>query len=311
MSVENVNNYFKTGKNYSDFSDYYGNPRPVPDESLLPKVSLEVLGFTVASVKEQLLGMDKDLTDPNTGKEYPDAFYEHMIEQAVANTEKELDIVIRPRVVTEKQDYNLTDANSLMYVKTYNRPIIQVDDLSLGYNNQKIFKFPDEQIKVNNVYGQIEVQPNIITFSSAGGVPNFSPLMMFPPMLSSAYSPFNNTRSPQFMAQMIGIKYVAGMLPPDPSERGINRDWYVHPDLVAYTAKKATIEVLERWGRLILGAGIAGYSASIDGISGSVDSTQSAENTGSTADIKLLQTDMKSLKENLQNYYGRNVASLF
>lgn len=85
---------------------------------------------------------------------------------------------------------------------------------------------------------------------------------------------------------------------------------FIQPDLIAYIAKDAAIEVLERWGRLILGAGIAGYSISMDGISSSIDSTQSAENTGSTADIKLLQTDMKDIRNALKSYYGYNLGVL-
>jgi len=78
--------------------------------------------------------------------------------------------------------------------------------------------------------------------------------------------------------------------------------------LIAYAAKYAAIEVLERWGRTAIGAGIAGFDVSIDGISTNVNSTQSAENTASTADIKLMQADMKHMKDTLMEYYGgRNV----
>lgn len=308
MSTEAAKNYFKIQNENPSFHDYYGNPKPLTDLSILPQITLESLGLTVASVKEQLLGMGQDLVDPETGKGYPDSFYEHMIEQAVANTEKELDIVIRPRVTLDRQDFNLTEANSLMFLRTYERPIIQVEDLSMGYNNQMLYKFPDEFVKVNNLYGQIEIQPSLLMNMTNGASPQSIPVTAFP--FVWANDSYGLSSSPNFVAQMIGIKYVAGMLPPDPAERGINRAWYIHPDLVAYVAKKATIEVLERWGRLILGAGIAGYSLNVDGISTSVNSTQSAENTGSTADIKLLQTDMKSLKDNLMNYYGHNIASL-
>jgi len=306
--MTNAQNYFKENKDSGIQSNkYYGNPKRV-DESLLPQVTLESLGFTVEAVKSQLLGMDSDLVNPATGEPYPDSFYESMIEQAVANTEKELDLTIRPRVTSEAMDYNQTEYNSYMFLRTSERPIIQVDELAMSFNNRPIMKYPDPWIKVTHRFGQLEIQPTLLM--QMGDGLQLSNITMNGGLigLPQATTPFGGT--PMFSPQMIWITYASGMLPMPASDRGINRGWYVHPDLVAYVAKKATIEVLERWGRLILGAGIAGYGISVDGISTQVDSTQSAENTGSTADIKLLQADMKDIKNNLTAYYGLNIGVL-
>lgn len=306
----NAQRYFKVKGLDQPSNKYYGNPHRIEDESLLPQITLETLGFTRQSVKDQLIGLGRDLIDPDTGKPYTDQLYDDLIAQAVANTEKEFDIVIRPRINQEKQDFNRADFTSYMKLQTQERPIIQVDELVMQFNNQPLMKFQDSWLKVYHRYGQIEVNPDML-LNMTGGLSNLGMMTTVAstgiPLLGSQAGVMGNYGSQEFAPQMLGITYVAGMLPPSPADRGINREWYVHPDLIAYVAKKATIEVLERWGRLILGAGIAGYNIAVDGISTGVQSTQSAENTGSTADIKLLQADMKDIHDNLAAYYGYNM----
>lgn len=290
--------------------EYYGNPKTIrkTDYDRLNQIDYNALGITIDRVKLELLGLRDDLTDPTTGKEYPDAFYTEMINKAVAKTEKEFDIVVRPRIRHERLDFNQTEFNSYVALRTYERPIIQVDELKFIFNNQSTYDFPDEWLKVTARYGQIEVQPNFMMgFDSSYNMLGLS--MFEAPSEQDLLDP-NSYGSTQFAPQMVGCTYIAGMLPQKANEVGINSDIFIQPDLVAYIAKDAAIEVLERWGRLILGAGISGYSATIDGISTSVDSTQSAENTGSSADIKLIQEDMKDMRSALQSYYGYNLGFL-
>ena len=307
----NAQRYFKIKGQESgnSFSKYYGNPRRIEDESKLALIDYDALGLTPDIIKGELLGLGDDLVDPTTGKEYTDDFYRDMIDRAASQTEKRFDIVIRPRINHERLDFNRTDFAGYMYLHTKEKPIVQVDEVLMQFNNQPFMKFEDRWLKVNNRFGQIEVNPDLIMNITNGM--NLTPLIN---SMSSGGLPFmtqvgsaDQYGSAQFAPQMIGITYVAGMLPPSPADRGINREWYIHPDLIAYIAKQAAIEVLERWGRLILGAGIAGYNISVDGISTGVESTQSAENTGSTADIKLLQEDMKPLADSLKAYYGINL----
>lgn len=306
----NAQRYFKIkGNEGNNFDKYYGNPRRVEDESMLPSITLEALGLKTEIVKQELLGLDNDLIDPSTGKPYTEDFYRTMIDRGVAQAEKQFDIVIRPRINHERLDFNRSDFVSYMYLHTQEKPIIQVDEMIMQFNNQPFMRFEDRWLKVSNRFGQIEVNPDLIMNITNGM--NLTPLVN---SMSGGGIPFmnqvggaNSYGSQQFAPQMIGITYVAGMLPPSPADRGINREWYIHPDLISWIAKYAAVEVLERWGRLILGAGIAGYNISVDGISTGVDSTQSAENTGSTADIKLLQEDMKPIEESLRSYYGINL----
>lgn len=309
--------YFKTPNKDDAIDDanemFYGNPKRIHDLTLLPKITLETLGFTIQSVKDQLLGMSDDLLslfgtnrnliNPNTGKTYEDSYYQSFINQTVATTEKELNIVIRPRIVNERIDYNQTEYNSYTYVRTAERPIVQVQKFKLMFSNEPIMDYPDEWLKVSNLFGQVEVQPTLLLQSATGTLPNNLTVAGYPASPAELI-PYSN---PNFIPQMFGIQYIAGMLPQPSEEAGINREWYPHPDLIAYVAKKAAIEVLERWGRTILGAGIAGFSTSVDGISTSINSTQSAEYTGSTADINLMKEDLADMKSSLMAYYGLNL----
>jgi len=290
--------------NVRDNFAYYGNPRRLKSEQEAKDITLEKLGLTVDRVKLELLGMDDDLTLPD-GTEYDDDFYKKMILMSIALVEKELDIVIRPRKNVESLDFNRADFNSYMFVRTQQRPIIQVEEIEMHFDNRRIIKYPDKWIKVTNRFGQLELQPTFISQGISNMTIAQSMGMGFGNLFGNSYG-MSNTGA-EFAPQMIGCTYYAGMLPVPEGEEGINRDWYIQPDLVAYIAKLSAIEVLERWGRLVLGAGIAGYSISIDGISSSVDSTQSAENTASTADIDLIKKDMKQLRDALQSYYGYNM----
>lgn len=303
MSTENAMNYFKTPDNSNDplAKNYYGNPDN-SNGTDYTKITLDDLGFTVDAVKTQLTGMLDELTDPITGDPYPDSYYESFMEQAVSQAEKEFDIVIRPRLNYDKLDFYRGDFDSFMYVRTYERPILHVKQVKMYLNDQTILDYPDRWIKVTNRLGQIELQPSLL----AGG---FNASMQVPYLSISGY-PFGvpPVSQNEFSPQMLGVEYIAGMIPQPEDQKGINRDYYPPKELIAFCAKNAAIEVLEKWGRTVIGAGIAGFDVSIDGISTSIDSTSSAENTAVTADIILMQNDMKPMREQLLNYYGgRNI----
>ena len=114
--------------------------------------------------------------------------------------------------------------------------------------------------------------------------------------------------STDVVPQALQYTYVAGMLPP--TRRGITRDWEVPLDLVQLIAKYVLRELLEIWGDLIIGAGIAGESLSVDGISESTTTTQSAMYTGGAARIKLIDDTIASLEQGLRNRYGYNKGNL-
>lgn len=314
MSVEDVRNYFKISEDNKDSSyfDYYGNPKYIEkkDYQKLFNLTYADLGLTVDRVKNELLGMGDDLVDPTTNKEFTDSFYEQCIAVGVDTTEKTFDIVIKPRLEKEPIDYNESDFNSYVYTHLSCRPIIQVDELVMMFNNQRLVTYPDDWIKVHSRYGQVQIQPSMLLqqgFMSSGVLLN-SRVPAFPAgLVPFASSNYGNS---MFAPDMIGCTYLAGMLPPDPNDSGVNRERFIQPTIIAYVAKLAAVEVLERWGRLILGAGIASYGVNVDGMSTNIVSTQSAMYTGSTADIDLLKDDMKTLAQAIRSYYGYNIGVL-
>lgn len=301
MSTQDAMNYYKISDDYpGSATKYYGNPNYV-DGVDWKSINFDSLGLNADIVKDQLRGMELDLLDPVTNEPYDDAYYQNFVTKAVAETEKDLDIVIRPRLVNDRLDYYKNDFNSWMFTHTMYRPILHVEEILLYFNQMPIQKYPDEWIKVTNRLGEINLQPTVLQAGSSMG-------MMYTPYTMSNNFPLGmpNPSGDFFSPQMIGVSYVAGMLPIAPGDEGLNYDYTIQPDLKAYIAKQAAIEVLERYGRVAIGAGIASESVSLDDAHVSIDSTQSAENTATTADITLMKEDMKSLRDHLINYYGGN-----
>ena len=58
-------------------------------------------------------------------------------------------------------------------------------------------------------------------------------------------------------------------------------------------SKRASCGILNVWGDLIIGAGIANQSVSIDGISQSIGTTQSAMYGGASARVQEYNNDLK------------------
>lgn len=309
MSVDNLNKFIKVsndsqdgpGNNYLEggFDGNINHLLEIKDGKTYLDLSYEDFGLTPAAIKDQLKGMEYSLTDPITDEPWSDDFYIGLIDQSVADTEKEFDITILPREKFDRLDYSRGDFNSFMYTRTYFRPILYVEQVKLYFNNQTILNYPQDWLKVNERAGQLEVQPSLLASSWGGGV-NV-------PYLAVTGYPYGTppVDNHEFAPQMIGVQYVCGMLPNAGDYR--YTDWQLQPDLSAYIAKKGAIQVLERWGRNILGPGIAGEEASIDNMSSRIETTQSAEYTASTADINLLKADMKDNQSRLKAYYGTNI----
>ena len=297
MSKQDIRDYFQVVGDQGAVQRYNGNP----DYSLgdrYKKITLEALGINKQLVEDELLGMNQELVDPVTGKPYSDAFYDMIIERSVARAEKIFDVAILPRLQIDKLDYHRNDFNAFAYLQTNYRPILSIKDLLLYYNNQDIMHIPDEWIKVTNRSGQIQVSPSVLM---QGLNTTINPTIY--PIINSPYgmtpSPYQET---EFSPQMLGVTYVAGMMPKD--KRGIYRDYQIQPDMLAYIAKLAAVELLERYGRAIIGPGIASYNVSVDGISTGLDTTQSATEAGTAAEIKNLTDDMKPIEASLKSFYG-------
>lgn len=293
----------------ADYEDatgvYYSDSRPVQDTHLLQSVSLASLGISVKRLKQELTGLG-EILDPRTDKPYPTSLYQSCLEGATTWAEQVLDIVIRPRVEHEIDDYNKTEYMNYMTIRTNERPIIQIDDSRLIFNNNTVLKYPRSWIKANHRFGLFKMQPTALMAQTSGGILQ-SPTMIFPTMRPNTGMPYGNSN---FAPGMIGTTYIAGFLPRDPRDKGITRNWYIPYDLIAMIAKQAAIYVLTYWGRSVLAPGIAGYHVNIDGIGSSVESTQSAQNTGSSGDIRMLEQQIPPLIRALKSYFGYNLGIL-
>ena len=283
----------------TDVNIYDGNPDLTGGQDYT-KITLDDLGINIASVKEELLGMNNDLKDPTTGEPYPDSFYQDMIYSAVSQVEKKFDFVIRPRLVRDRLDYYKNDFETYVLSNTSCRPILHVENFKLYWNTQDIMDMPSDWVKVTNRMGEVQCSPGVLMQGFNVSVNPIS-FPIFPMTYSMSPAPYEST---QYSPQMVGLSYVAGMMPQPEEDLGINREWYIHPDVLRYVAKQAAIDVLEKFGRNILGPGIASYSVSLDGMASSIESTQSAEHSATSGEIITLQQDMKDMEAGIRNYYG-------
>lgn len=292
---------------YNNGSTYdINNPKRI-DLAKIDDVTPADIGLTPYMIKKYMFGLK--IVDPDTKQELDDSVYEHLIDTKIPYAEQQLGIAILPRIIAnERHDYYANDFMHYNYIQTYERPILQVNSVEMMYNNQRLEKFPTSWLKVYTRTGEIEINPAVIVGDSNvlnGGEAymngtqaiSSAPLWGLPGIASTDVVP-----------QALQYTYVAGMLPP--TRRGITRDWEVPLDLVQLIAKYVLRELLEIWGDLIIGAGIAGESLSIDGISESTTTTQSAMYTGGAARIKLIDDTIASLEQGLRNRYGYNKGNL-
>lgn len=272
-----------------------GNPKRIPLEAV-DAYTLADYGLDIDGIKSQIFGVA--VVDPNTGEELGDEYYHQAIRSAIANAEKKFDIKILPRFVHEQKDYYQNNYNSYNYLKLNSRPTLQVESFSMNAYNQTIMDYPADWWKVQCLQGSIMLMPTLGGFMR-DGLPYSTMFMGQSPALNS--SPFN---SQGYAPQMFHVSYVAGMLPP--ARDGVTEDWEFPPDLKFLILKESAKSVLEIWGRLIVGAGIASKTFTMDGISEGVVTTQSAMYGGASADIIQLDADIAQLTNGLKAHFGLN-----
>lgn len=279
---------------YQPYSN--GNPKRIPLDAV-DKYTLADYGFDVAGVKEQIFGLQ--VIDPNTGEELPESYYTQAINSAVANAEKKFDIKILPRFVHEQKDFYNNNYNSFNYLKLNSRPALQVEQFSMNAYNQTLLDYPSGWWKVSCLGGSIQLMPTLAGFMN-DGVPFSTSFMGQTPLLNTgAYN------SQGYAPQIFHVNYVAGMLPQ--ARDGVTEEWEMPPDLKFLILKESAKSVLEIWGRLIIGAGIASKSFEMDGISEQIVTTQSAMYGGASADILQLNGDIEALTGGLKAYFGTNI----
>lgn len=253
-------------------------------------------GLTPDAIKTYMFGMR--IIDPATQAEPTIDVYNHFIESAISKVEDALDICILPRVIAkEHHDYYETEYNRNVYISLYKKPILQVNAFSMMFNNRQIFNFPPTTWKIYPLPAQIEVYPAGLVGNDFGST---DPQVLYNMSMMPGFFGGNPIDNPldqyglnTYAPQAFDLDYVAGFIPPH--RQGVTLDFEMPPDLTQLIIKEVLNEMFQLWGRLIIGAGIAGKGLSIDGISQNVNTVQSAEYTGSAADIKLIQADIQNL----------------
>jgi hypothetical protein len=214
--------------------------------------------WTVAAWKRAyLFGLpDKH---PETGDPFDLEDYQLHLDLAYDLAEHFLDVVIKPRTITdERQDYYVDQYQAWGYLRTLKRPVRSFTSLKGVYPaNATVIDFPIEWVNWDQ-HGTLNLIP------ASGTIANFiftSGGIYLPHLIG-----FNG-----FVPRFFSLNYVAGF--PD------GEIPHVINDLVA---KLACISVMNVLGDLIGGVGVLGGSVGMDGLSQFLSMTKTATTGPST-----------------------------
>lgn len=274
-----------------------GNPKRINLDTVRD-YTLADMGITVEKLKDSLIGMD--LVDPVTGRPLPDRFYKNAIQSAVGLVEKELDIKILPRLVTENHDYYVSDYNSYNFVQLRQRPVLQVEEFVLQMPMQAELPYPAGWWKVNPLQGSVNVMPTAGLMTGMQNPQNGVGLLLFDQYTRG--NTFGNNQS-SYLPSVFKVNYVAGMLPQ--AREGVEEEWEIGTDLSYIIDKIAQRDLFLVYSRLGgLGAGIQGQTLSIDGISESRNTTASAMYGLMSSDIETLNDQIEEGLAKLRGKYA-------
>lgn len=285
--------------NLAGYANEGKNPQRITPEQA-EALTMADYGLTPEAVKANMFGLE--VRDPKNGQEMPDEFYYNILEIALDQAEKTLDVVVFPRYEEEYQDFTDTEFSNHMYTHVYRRPILQVDYMGISLNGRPVRQYPKDWYNVYQLAGHLEILPSPFMRASD----TITPYQQVPylPVMGGMYTGAHQHSAPQ----MIELKYVAGMLPRE--KRNVTREWEIPPVLERLIVKLATREVFQMWGNLIVQPGIANRSISIDGIHESVGTTQSATYSAVSANINQINADIDELTKAARSYFGTNMVGL-
>lgn len=223
---------------------------------------------TVSNIKNNYL-FGIDLSDANGNPLPPDLFV-HYINASVDYLQNLLDIVITPTEFTERHDYVRSDYMNWGFIQLDHNPVRTVKRLSLMYGNERSVDIPSDWIQLDKLTGQITLFPaagsaNSLIIGQTGTLFGFQ---------GWNYAPM-----------MWEVEYEAGI---DENDKTVPVSL-----LKEAVSKRASCGILNVWGDLIIGAGIANQSVSIDGISQSIGTTQSAMFGGASARVTEYTKDLQ------------------
>lgn len=212
------------------------------------------------------------------GNRMKEGLLDHYIKSAVQHTQRMLQIVIEPvDIVDEVHDYYSNDFLQWSFLILHKRPIIEVTSMSMYFGGMEMFRIPKDWIRSYGNSGQVQLFP----VSGSTGSLILTSNGSFMPVLLGQY---------QNAPGLWRVSYRAGMDD-------------IPEDMVEYIMKRASVGILQVWGDLIIGAGIANQTISLDGLSQSIGTTQSPEFSGAGARIKNYMDDMRELEKRLKDTY--------
>lgn len=239
-------------------------------------------GLTTQSVKDHYL-FGIDLSDAN-GNPLPESLFVHYINSAIDYLQNLLDITIsETEMVGERHDYIRNDYQNWGFIQLEHNPVKEVKGIRLMYGNRPSVEIPLDWVQLNSLTGQITLFPsagsaNSLIIGQTGMLFGFQSQWDYAPMLWQ-------------------VDYVAGIDENDP-----NMPLELLKEAIS---KRAACGILNVWGDLIIGAGIANQSVSIDGVSQSIGTTQSAMFGGASARVTEYTKDLnESILPVLRQKFG-------
>lgn len=224
-----------------------------------------------------------------TGKPISDKVLSRYLRRGVKEVETYLGMVLVDTLITdEAHDFNASDYGKFGFMKTFKKPIIEVQSVSIRYPSasSNVVEFPASWVRCDKTYGQIQLIPTVggnaaLLVGSSVWLPLFNGGMAHVPL--SLY-----------------VTYRAGFLANQIPE-----------DIEAVIYKKAGMSLLLMLGNALYGPGIASKSISMDGVSQSYGTVASGVYGLYASIIGKWQDDVdKQLALIKQRYQGIRMAVL-
>ena len=236
----------------------------VVEPSNWSKVSIDNL------INNYLFGID--LSDAN-GNPLPRSLFSHYLNSAIDYLQNLLDIVITDTTFVERHDYIRNDYQNWGFIQLDHNPVKEVKSVTMMYGNRPSVNIPLDWVQLDKLTGQITLFPasgsaNSLIIGQTGLLFGFQSQWDYAPMLWE-------------------VEYVAGI---DENDKSMPLTM-----LMEAIYKRASTGILNVWGDLIIGAGIANQSVSIDGLSQSIGTTQSAMFGGASARVEAYNKDLKEI----------------
>ena len=241
FNAENANKHENTGYVVIDrsgihyhYSVDFSQVKMSTEAGVVEDVSWNAV--SVSSIKNKYL-FGIDLSD-NEGNPLPEELLIHYLNSAVEYIQNLLDIVISETEFTERHDYIRNDYQNWGFIQLDHNPVKEVKRLTLMYGDKRSVEIPLDWIQLDKLTGQITLFPSA---GSANSLIIGQTGMLFGFQSQWDYAP-----------SLWEVEYVAGF---DENDKSLPLGL-----MTEAIYKRAACGILNVWGDLIIGAGIASQS---------------------------------------------------